>query len=102
VSEKQKVGKGLQSCTSQISALEAMIGGKRVVIIDTPGIDDTRPGMSETDILIGIARRLEVMCVPTHVAFWGRVELTDRRAFCLQGTEQNLGDRRAVPAPHHR
>jgi len=31
------------------------------VVVDTPGIDDTRPGMTETDILVAIACRLEAM-----------------------------------------
>ena len=62
-SEKQKVGRGLQSCTSDISVIEATIRGQPVVVIDTPGIDDTRKGMKEADILVAIAIRLEAMCV---------------------------------------
>jgi len=41
--------------------LEAKIEGKSVVIIDTPGIDDTRPGIREADVLISIANRLKEM-----------------------------------------
>lgn len=59
--EKQKIGKGLQSCTSEISVVEANIGEKRIVIIDTPGIDDTRAGVKETDVFTGIADLLEAM-----------------------------------------
>ena len=60
-SRRQDVSEGLQSCTSQISVLEARIGGKPVVVIDTPGVDDTRPGMKEADFLVGVARRLKAM-----------------------------------------
>jgi len=60
-SDKQKVGKGIHSCTSEISVLEAKVDGKRVVVIDTPGIDDTRPGMKAADVLADIAGRLEAM-----------------------------------------
>ena len=55
------VGKGLQSCTSEISVLEATIGEQRVVIIDTPSIDDTRANMKEADVLISIAKYLGTM-----------------------------------------
>jgi len=66
--EQQKVGKGLQSCTSEISILEAKVAGQSVVVIDTPGIDDTRPGMKEADILVDIANRLADMCVSARLA----------------------------------
>jgi len=66
--EKQMVGKGLQSCTSDISILEAKVAGQRVVVIDTPGIDDTRTGMKEADILIDIATRLAAMYVSAGLA----------------------------------
>jgi len=59
--EKQNIGTGLQSCTSDISVVEAKVGGKCVVIIDTPGIDDTRAGVREADILIKIANLLGYM-----------------------------------------
>jgi len=59
--EQQRIGKGLQSCTSEISILEAKVAGQRVVVIDTPGIDDTRAGMKEADILVDIANRLADM-----------------------------------------
>ena len=59
--EKQNVGESLQSCTSEISVVEARIGGKRVVVIDTPGIDDTRAGVKEADVLLSIANLLDTM-----------------------------------------
>jgi len=61
VSERQTVGEGLQSCTIDISVLEAKIDGKSVVIIDTPGIDDTREGVREADVLKSIANHLNFM-----------------------------------------
>ena len=66
--EQQEVGKGLQSCTSEISILEAKVAGQRVVVIDTPGIDDTRTGMKEADILVDIANRLADMYVSARLA----------------------------------
>lgn len=57
-SEKQMVGNGLHSCTREISVVETIIGGKPVVIIDTPGIDDTRKGVKEADVLKTIADQL--------------------------------------------
>ena len=60
-SEKQNVGEGLQSCTSEISVVEARIDGKPVVVIDTPGIDDTRAGVREADVLLSIANLLDTM-----------------------------------------
>ena len=60
----------MQSCTSKVRVIEATIGGKRVVVIDTPGIDDSRAGVKEADILAGIAHLLENMyvriCAPPH------------------------------------
>jgi len=60
-SQKQEVGKGLQSCTSEVSSLDASIRGQRVVIIDTPGIDSTRAGVKEIDVLTSIAKHLGIM-----------------------------------------
>jgi len=57
----QKVGKGLQSCTSEIGVVEAKVGGKPIVIIDTPGIDNTNTSMSEADVLVAIADHLKAM-----------------------------------------
>jgi len=57
-SEKQMVGNGLHSCTHEISVVETIIGGKPVVIIDTPGIDNIRTGVKEADVLKDIADQL--------------------------------------------
>jgi len=54
----QEVGTGLQSCTDQISLIEGNVGGQPIVVIDTPGIDDTRTGVREADVLISIAKQL--------------------------------------------
>ena len=60
-SERQKIGEGLQSCTTAVSVIEASIAGQPIVIIDTPGIDDTRDGAKEADVLKSIADRLNYM-----------------------------------------
>lgn len=38
------------------------------MIIDTPGIDDTRTGMNTVDIVIEVANRLADMCVSAKLA----------------------------------
>ena len=49
-----KVGEDLESCTSEIQESEEFIlGGRRVILIDTPGFDDTN--QSDTDVLKSIA-----------------------------------------------
>jgi len=49
-----KVGDALKSCTSEIQESEEFIlDGRRVVLIDTPGFDDTH--QSDTDVLKSIA-----------------------------------------------
>ncbi|KAF9647079.1 hypothetical protein BDM02DRAFT_2812674 [Thelephora ganbajun] len=49
-----KVGDNLESCTSEIQESEEFIlDGRRVVLIDTPGFDDTHK--SDTDVLKSIA-----------------------------------------------
>jgi len=49
-----KVGNDLESCTSEIQESEVFIlDGRRVVLIDTPGFDDTHK--SDTDVLKSIA-----------------------------------------------
>ena len=60
-SEKQRVSRGLQSCTTEISIIKAMIGGKTVVVIDTPGIDPTRADVKEAEVLSSIACQLAAM-----------------------------------------
>jgi hypothetical protein len=52
------VGKGLQSCTDAVKTADAfLLDGHRVVLIDTPGFDDTTK--SDTDILKMIAAFLQ-------------------------------------------
>ncbi|TFY58555.1 hypothetical protein EVG20_g8101 [Dentipellis fragilis] len=49
-----EVGRGLQSCTSQVQlAPPFYLQGRPVTLIDTPGFDDTN--MSDTDVLRAIA-----------------------------------------------
>lgn len=49
-----KVGDDLKSCTSEIQESEEFIlDNRRVVLIDTPGFDDTHK--SDTDVLKAIA-----------------------------------------------
>lgn len=49
-----EVGEDLESCTSEIQESEEFIlDGRRVVLIDTPGFDDTN--RSDTDVLKSIA-----------------------------------------------
>jgi len=44
------VGEGLRSCTNKVQATEPFyLDGRRVVLIDTPGFDDT--SLSDTDVL---------------------------------------------------
>ena len=52
-----KVGEDLGSCTSEIQeSNEFNLDGRRVVLIDTPGFDDTHK--SDTDVLKSIAEFL--------------------------------------------
>jgi len=54
-----RVGMDLQSCTAEVQvASEFTIDGRRVVLIDTPGFDDTN--VSDSDILEKIAAFLAV------------------------------------------
>jgi len=49
-----KVGEDLESCTSSVQESgEFLLDGRRVVLIDTPGFDDTY--QSDTDVLKSIA-----------------------------------------------
>ena len=49
-----KVGEDLESCTSEIQESgEFILDGQRVVLIDTPGFDDTNK--SDTDVFRSIA-----------------------------------------------
>ena len=54
-----RVGKNLQSCTAEVEvADEFILDGRRVVLIDTPGFDDTT--VSDAEILEKIAAFLAV------------------------------------------
>ena len=49
-----KVGDDLKSCTSKIQeTAEFVLDGRRVVLVDTPGFDDTH--RSDADVLKSIA-----------------------------------------------
>ena len=52
-----RVGTGLESCTDEVNPVDAFaLDGRPVVLIDTPGFDDT--SKSDTDILNSIAAYL--------------------------------------------
>jgi hypothetical protein len=51
------VGSGLKSCTDNVQTVDFTLDGRRVVLIDTPGFDDTT--LSDTDVLNMIAAFLE-------------------------------------------
>ena len=49
-----KVGRDLDSCTSAVQeSKEFVLDGRRVVLVDTPGFDDSHK--SDTDVLKSIA-----------------------------------------------
>jgi predicted GTPase len=49
-----KIGHGLRSCTSEVHFSDPfMVNGRKVVLFDTPGFDDTN--RSDTEILTEIA-----------------------------------------------
>lgn len=55
-----RVGMGLESCTNEVQTSQSfMLDGKRVVLIDTPGFDDTTK--SDTDVLKMIAAYMQTM-----------------------------------------
>jgi GTPase Era involved in 16S rRNA processing len=55
-----RVGMGLESCTNEVQTSKSfMLDGKRVVLIDTPGFDDTTK--SDTDVLKMIAAYMQTM-----------------------------------------
>ncbi|CAL1717188.1 unnamed protein product [Somion occarium] len=52
------VGDGLKSCTSEVAySNEFVLDGRRIILVDTPGFDDTT--VSDTDILKLIALHLQ-------------------------------------------
>jgi len=57
-----RVGMDLESCTSEVQLADTFtLDGRPVILIDTPGFDDT--SKSDTDILKLIAAFLETTCV---------------------------------------
>jgi predicted GTPase len=53
-----RVGKSLESCTAEVKTSEVFtLNGQEVVLIDTPGFNDTNK--TDTEILRLIARFLE-------------------------------------------
>ncbi|OAX43134.1 hypothetical protein K503DRAFT_862506 [Rhizopogon vinicolor AM-OR11-026] len=55
-----RVGMGLESCTNEVQTSQPfMLDGNRVILIDTPGFDDTTK--SDTDVLKMIAAYLRTM-----------------------------------------
>ena len=60
-SDQQTVDESLQSCTSEVSFIEATVGGESVVVIDTPGFTNTHSGVSDIDVLTEIANILCIM-----------------------------------------
>ncbi|KAG0013605.1 hypothetical protein BGZ80_010969 [Entomortierella chlamydospora] len=52
-----KVGNNLESCTQQIDVIQCQIASQGVVILDTPGFDDTH--RSDTEVLQDVATFLE-------------------------------------------
>ncbi|KAF9352063.1 hypothetical protein BGX26_010042 [Mortierella sp. AD094] len=51
-----KVGHSLESCTQEVKEVRCQIGGQSVMILDTPGFDDTN--RSDTEVLTDIAEYL--------------------------------------------
>jgi len=57
-----RIGMNLESCTSEVQLADRFIlEGRPVILIDTPGFDDTNK--SDTDILKLIAAFLATTCV---------------------------------------
>jgi hypothetical protein len=53
-----RVGKGLESCTNNVQmSIPFKLDGRSIILIDTPGFDDTTK--SETDVLGMIAAYLQ-------------------------------------------
>ncbi|KAI5985905.1 hypothetical protein EDC04DRAFT_2913600 [Pisolithus marmoratus] len=57
-----RTGSGLESCTNEVqTSLPFKVGGKQVVLLDTPGFDDT--SLTHTDVLKIISAYLVAMVV---------------------------------------
>jgi predicted GTPase len=62
------IGRGLESCTSEVQATKPFkLNGREVTLIDTPGFDDT--SRSDTDILAMIGAYLSQTSVFTIILF---------------------------------
>lgn len=62
------IGRGLESCTSEVQATKPFkLNGREVTLIDTPGFDDT--SRSDTDILAMIGAYLSQTSVFTIMLF---------------------------------
>lgn len=62
-----RIGKSLKSCTAEVQlANEFILDGQPVILIDTPGFDDT--DKSDTDVLKLIAAFLATTWVPFFVS----------------------------------
>ena len=59
------VGDSLESETSEIQVVRFVEpkSGRKIVIVDTPGFDDSRAGVTDTDILKEITKFLLQQCV---------------------------------------
>jgi predicted GTPase len=56
------IGKGLESCTTTVESTDEFeVGGERVILLDTPGFDDTN--IRDIDILEEIANYMNKMYV---------------------------------------
>ena len=68
------VGNGLRSCTSEVQlSPRFLVDGNPVVLIDTPGFNDTT--MEDAEVLENIAAFLATMCdiSPLHIVLLTRV-----------------------------
>ena len=59
-----QIGHGVQSMTSEVEPVRYIEDdGRCITLIDTPGFDDSREGVTDTDVLRKIASFLDVGCV---------------------------------------
>lgn len=87
-----KVGHGLGSCTTEIQLAGLKLDGKDVVLIDTPGFDDT--DRSQGDVLNQIATFLKQTSVVLQIL------LPPCSYQQIRGWKASF--RRHIPAPHIR
>jgi hypothetical protein len=75
------VGDSLESETSDVQIVRFLdrSSGRNVTIVDTPGFDDSRAGVTDTDVLRKITKFLLDQSVSTCISFFA---LTDHH---LQG-----------------